>query len=256
MGTARDRRTRSLRGNRRCRRWFGVDPAADAVEARVSRGARTRLASTRPHRRGGSRRPPRRGRGRTARPGPGSSVAQRARADITLAAGDPVTAAKLALASAAAAERVGATIEAGRSRTLAARALVAAGEHARGTHEFTRAAAELDACGALSYRDEAERELRRLGKRFRRNPPRRRQTATHGPVDAARARGRRPRHSGKDQPRDRRPALPQREDHPHPPAARLPEARCPSRTALTRQLLLREPRYPRTRAIPPGCQRS
>ena len=55
--------------------------------------------------------------------------AQRAAAAVALHAGEPAAAAERALASAAAAEQVGAVIEAALSRTLAGRALAAAGEH-------------------------------------------------------------------------------------------------------------------------------
>jgi len=48
---------------------------------------------------------------------------------------------------------------------LAGRALHAAGEHAQAVEALTAAAAAHDACGAIRYRDEAERELRRLGNR-------------------------------------------------------------------------------------------
>jgi DNA-binding NarL/FixJ family response regulator len=66
------------------------------------------------------------------------------------------------------AEQVGAPIEAALSRTLAGRALVQAGERDRAAAELQRAVAELDACGALHYRDYAERELRKLGHRIHR----------------------------------------------------------------------------------------
>lgn len=54
------------------------------------------------------------------------------------------------------------------SRTVAGRALAQAGRRDRAIAELRRAAAELDACGALRYRDEAERELGRLGHRTHR----------------------------------------------------------------------------------------
>jgi DNA-binding NarL/FixJ family response regulator len=63
-------------------------------------------------------------------------------------------------------------IEAALSRTLAGRALAEAGEGNAATAELRRAAGELDACGALRYRKEAERELGKLGHRtYRRTRP-------------------------------------------------------------------------------------
>ena len=92
----------------------------------------------------------------------------RAAAAVDLYAGDPAHAAEQALASAAAAEEVGAPIEAARSRTLAGRALAQAGQRDRAVAELKHAAAELGRCGALRYRDEAERDLRQLGHRIHR----------------------------------------------------------------------------------------
>ncbi len=93
------------------------------------------------------------------------SMADRAAAAVALAAGDAGAAAERALASAEAAGAVGAPIESALARTLAGRALAAAGDQERATAELHRAAAELDAHGALGHRDAAERELRRLGHR-------------------------------------------------------------------------------------------
>jgi DNA-binding CsgD family transcriptional regulator len=86
-----------------------------------------------------------------------------AAAAVALHAGDPARAAERALASAAAADQVGAPIEAALSRTLAGRALAQAGHGDRATAELEHAVAELNQCGALRYRNEAERELRKLG---------------------------------------------------------------------------------------------
>ena len=62
-----------------------------------------------------------------------------------------------------------------RSRTLAGRALGQAGQRERAVAELRkRAAAAFDACGALRYRDSAERELGKLGHR-----PHRRTHAGH-----------------------------------------------------------------------------
>jgi ATP/maltotriose-dependent transcriptional regulator MalT len=94
--------------------------------------------------------------------------ADRAAAALEFQAGDPASAAKRALAAAVAADEVGAPIEAALSRTLAGRALAQAGQGERAAEELWRAAAELEACGALRYRDHAESELRKLGHRIRR----------------------------------------------------------------------------------------
>jgi DNA-binding CsgD family transcriptional regulator len=58
------------------------------------------------------------------------------------------------------------------SRTLAGRALAGAGETERAVAVLERAAAELDACGALRHRNGAERELRRLGRAVHRRSAR------------------------------------------------------------------------------------
>src|SRR5262249_47400698 len=94
--------------------------------------------------------------------------ADRAAAAVALSAGDPGRAAERALASAAAADEVGAPIEAALSRIAAGRALGRAGDAERAVAEPQRPAAQLDACGALHYRDEAERELGKLGHRIHR----------------------------------------------------------------------------------------
>jgi DNA-binding NarL/FixJ family response regulator len=89
--------------------------------------------------------------------------AERAAAAVALDAGEPVAAAERALASAAAGERAGAVIEAALSRTLAGRALAQAGDDDGAATALQRAAADLEACGAVRYRDAAERELRKQG---------------------------------------------------------------------------------------------
>jgi DNA-binding NarL/FixJ family response regulator len=94
--------------------------------------------------------------------------ADRAAAAVALHSGDTATAVDRALASADAARDVGAPIESGLSRTLAGRALARAAQNDRAVAELHRAAAALDACGALRYRDEAERELGKLGHRTHR----------------------------------------------------------------------------------------
>jgi ATP/maltotriose-dependent transcriptional regulator MalT len=94
--------------------------------------------------------------------------ADRAAAAVALHSGDTARATERALASADAAQQVGAPIESALSRTLAGRALAQAGQSDPAVTELRRAAAELDACGALHYRDSAERELGKLGYRVHR----------------------------------------------------------------------------------------
>jgi DNA-binding NarL/FixJ family response regulator len=94
-----------------------------------------------------------------------AAFAHRARAAVTVARGDPVEAARIALRAAGRAEAAGAPIEGGRCRILAARALGAAGRRADAVAELERAAEGLGRVGAHGYRAEAERALRRLGRR-------------------------------------------------------------------------------------------
>jgi DNA-binding CsgD family transcriptional regulator len=91
--------------------------------------------------------------------------ADRAAAAVALSSGDTARAIDRALASADAAQEVGAPIESALSRTLAGRALAQAGESDRAVALLQRAAAAFDACGALRYRENAERELGKLGHR-------------------------------------------------------------------------------------------
>ena len=77
-------------------------------------------------------------------------------------------AADLAMRSAHVADSAGAPIEAALSRTLAGRALAAAGDRDRAKNELEAAATALDSVGAQRYRDAAERELRQLGEHIHR----------------------------------------------------------------------------------------
>jgi ATP/maltotriose-dependent transcriptional regulator MalT len=97
-----------------------------------------------------------------------TALAERAAAAVAIEGGDPVTGAERALAAAAGCDRAGARVDAARARTLAGRALAAAGEQDRALAELDMAARELRACGARRYREEAEHEMRKLGRRFRR----------------------------------------------------------------------------------------
>ena len=88
-----------------------------------------------------------------------------ARAAIALEDGEHEAAAELAFDAAERAESVDAPLAAARCRTLAGAALAAAGRRDEGVAELTRAESELSQLGAARYRDEAARELRRLGER-------------------------------------------------------------------------------------------
>jgi DNA-binding CsgD family transcriptional regulator len=91
--------------------------------------------------------------------------ADRAVGAVALHTGDSDRASERGLASAEAAQAVGAPIEAGLARVLAGRALGRAGQGERAVTELQHAAAAFDACGALRYREGAERELGKLGHR-------------------------------------------------------------------------------------------
>ena len=93
-----------------------------------------------------------------------TAMARRAAGAVALESGDPVGAAENALAAATGAEESGARVDAALARTLAGRALAAAGDRERAVPELERAARELDATGAIRYRYQAERELRKLGR--------------------------------------------------------------------------------------------
>jgi DNA-binding NarL/FixJ family response regulator len=94
--------------------------------------------------------------------------AERAAARVDLHTGDATRAAERALKSVAAAEEAGVPVEVARSRTVLGQALAQAGERDRALEELQSAATELDARGARRYRDEAERELGKLGHRVHR----------------------------------------------------------------------------------------
>ena len=102
----------------------------------------------------------------------GTAVAGRAAAAAALAAGDAATAAELALAAAGVCDAIGARVDGARARTLGGRALAAAGKREAAVAELESAARALDSFGARRYREEAQHELRRLGRRLWPPPPR------------------------------------------------------------------------------------
>jgi ATP/maltotriose-dependent transcriptional regulator MalT len=97
-----------------------------------------------------------------------AAMASLAAAALALDAGEPTAAAERALAAAAALESVAALWDAARARQLAGRAFARAGDRDRAALELERAAAAFDAFGSLRYRNQAERELRKLGRHIHR----------------------------------------------------------------------------------------
>jgi ATP/maltotriose-dependent transcriptional regulator MalT len=98
--------------------------------------------------------------------------ADRAAAAVALHAGNSLCAVERSLASAKAAHKVGAPIEEALALTLAGKAFGRVGDKSRAVTELQRAAAVFDTCGALRYREAAERELGKLGRRpYRRTRP-------------------------------------------------------------------------------------
>jgi DNA-binding CsgD family transcriptional regulator/tetratricopeptide (TPR) repeat protein len=87
---------------------------------------------------------------------------------LALDEGDAATAAELALAAARAFESVAAAWDAARARALAGRAFAQAGDRDRAAGELQLAAAAFDSFGSLRYRNQAERELRKLGRHIHR----------------------------------------------------------------------------------------
>jgi len=99
-------------------------------------------------------------------------MSHRAAAAVALDAGDPHRAGDRAFAAVVAAEAIDARVDAAVARTLAGRALAAAGDRDRAVNELEQAAEQLGACGALRYRSHAEQQLRKLGRHpYRRTRP-------------------------------------------------------------------------------------
>jgi DNA-binding NarL/FixJ family response regulator len=95
-------------------------------------------------------------------------MASLAAAALALETDDPTTAVERALDAAAACEAAEALWDAARARTLAGRALARLGDEDRAAHELELAATAFDSFGSLRYRDQAERELGKLGRRAHR----------------------------------------------------------------------------------------
>ena len=96
------------------------------------------------------------------------AMANLAQAAVSLDSGDPVDAAERALVAATALEEAGNLFDAARALILAGRALAQAGEHDQAATQLERSAAAFDAFGSSRLRAEAERELRKLGRRIHR----------------------------------------------------------------------------------------
>ncbi len=96
------------------------------------------------------------------------AMAARAAAAVALAEGDAGRAAEQALAAAAHCDAIEARVEAAISRTLAGRALGVAGRQDEAIAVLERAARELEGYGAVRFRQEAEQELRKLGRQIHR----------------------------------------------------------------------------------------
>jgi DNA-binding NarL/FixJ family response regulator len=92
-------------------------------------------------------------------------MSARAEASLALARGDAGAAAAVALGAINLAETVAARPAAATCRVLAGRALLADGQAEQAAALFERAAGDLDAMGAIRYRDQAEALLRKAGVR-------------------------------------------------------------------------------------------
>ncbi len=96
------------------------------------------------------------------------AMTARAAAALALAEENPERAAEQALLAAARCDAIEARVEAAISRTLAGRALGAAGRQDEAVAVLERAARELEGYGAVRLRQEAEQELRKLGRQIHR----------------------------------------------------------------------------------------
>ena len=96
------------------------------------------------------------------------AIAARAQALVLASAGNHGPAGQLALRAAERAESAGAPVEAARCRIVAGRSLAQAGERDQAISLLEQAEDRMTRCGAFCFRDQAERELRRLGRRVTR----------------------------------------------------------------------------------------
>jgi DNA-binding CsgD family transcriptional regulator/tetratricopeptide (TPR) repeat protein len=96
----------------------------------------------------------------------GAVLAKRSRAALLLASGDATGAAVVAREACELAAAAGVVFEGRRAQLMLGRALAAAGDRAGAIRELRDAELALDAGGAHAHRDDARRELRRLGHRI------------------------------------------------------------------------------------------
>jgi ATP/maltotriose-dependent transcriptional regulator MalT len=94
-----------------------------------------------------------------------AAIAARTRAAVLLAAGDAAGAAEAAAASAVALDMIGAALQAAFSRSLQGRALAVAEDRSQAIEVLREAERVFDECASVRPRDEARRELRKLGAR-------------------------------------------------------------------------------------------
>lgn len=97
-----------------------------------------------------------------------SAYAARARALVLAADGDHAGAAEVAMGAAKRAEEVGSLVEAAKCRIIAGRSLAQMGERTRAAAVLEQAEEQLTRSGAFGFRDDAQKELRRLGRRVTR----------------------------------------------------------------------------------------
>ncbi len=153
------------------------------------------------------------------------SEAWRARAEVALAQDDPGSAVEASARAVEAATAAGTPIEAARARVLAGRALAAAGDPDGGASELERARGELDRLGARALSrpggDGAAQARSPCGPPWARGPRRRGDRGAQRSGAGGRGAGR----GGKDEPRDRRGAVPEPEDGGEPHGADIRQAR-------------------------------
>ena len=152
------------------------------------------------------------------------AAAERAGAMVLAASGKAAESAEMASAAVARAKSIGAELDAAVAHLLAGRALAVIDKEAAVTH-LTQAHRLAHQRGSRRTADAATRELRRLGRRVGVGGAR---SASRLGVDALSNRetgDRRPRRPGPHQPRDRRPAVPEREDRGVAPLEGVREAR-------------------------------
>ncbi len=97
-----------------------------------------------------------------------TAMAGLAQAAVELDAGDAGSAAEQAVLAAATLDGIGSRFDAAMARLLAGRAFVQAGHRDDAAAELQLAAAAFNSIGSIRYRDQVERELRKLGYRIHR----------------------------------------------------------------------------------------